>query len=129
MDSEGHSGNTVLDAGHTWPQGLSWNVAKLSKLAPIPVYWANGCVMPVPTALPPGTEARGSSPSRVGPAWLFPLRKEAEARKKMELARETEEEHALHPAQIPALGNGWRAGLVPSTASQEWTDTHLSLQE
>lgn len=47
----------------------------------------------------------------------------------MELAKETEEEHALHPAQIQALGNGWRAGLVPSTASQEWTLTFLSRNE
>lgn len=39
-----------LDAGHSWPQGLSWNVAKLLEPAPNPVCWANGCVMPVPTA-------------------------------------------------------------------------------
>lgn len=42
--------HTDLDAGHSWPQGLSWNVAKLLEPAPNPVCWANGCVMPVPTA-------------------------------------------------------------------------------
>lgn len=59
----------------------------------------------------------------------FPLRKEAEAGKKMELAGETEEGQALHPAQIPALGSGWQTGLVPSTASQKWTLTFLSRNE
>lgn len=74
-----------------------------------------GCVMPVPTTFLGGLGLKPEAPPH--PGWGLPLRKEAEAGKKMELARETEEGHALHPAQTSALGNGWQAGLVPSTAS------------
>lgn len=47
----------------------------------------------------------------------------------MELARETEEGHTLHPAQTLALGRGWQAALVHSATSQGWALTFLSRNE
>lgn len=122
--------HTVLDAGHTWPQSLRWNMAKLSELAPTPVCWANSYVMPVPTAFLGRLGLKPEAPPH--PGWGlhgFSPEEGGGGKKKMELARETEEGHVLHPAQIPALGNAWQASLVPSTASQEWTLTFLSRNE